>query len=714
MSETEELKKIKKTYGEKFMHLCRKFFPTILEEEGRLYEILTTLFSDNCKCLYEDITLDEMELEFRTLVFDMYRNMNSRTKEVETDKSPYELLDEAGYTLYECKSEEEIQRFKKYYYPGEELCTFRGDRLNECVVFFAVKKDVDSIKREDFKKTKRQDEYGTSVISIQFYRKPPSVVSIKNRYNHKVHNPDATFGNDLEMIAPGLRYSFKELLKERGIILDSSNIQQFELQNYIKAADGKLYKFNSEELGVYSCPGNIIIKNGEACKIGDPEKIILIDGYVIDLKNKTISALKEFETQGEDSFLTAVQNIKSIKVEKDKKKGNGARIITVIHEDEKEPTIIEINGNNQITGLTCSRITHIDNNFLKYSEGLAKISLPNLKSIGDFQGLKLEEVDIPNVETIGDNFLFYNKEIKNLKLPKVKKIGNCFGSYSSIETIEIPLVEEVGTYFLSNADNLKTINADNLRLTGDSFIKDAGGKDIRIVLPRLEEAGDDFCANSEAGVVITPSLRKAGKNFLQNSSTRILSANNLEVLGNWGLTDLGNIQVIYMEKLKMAGERFCANNGNLSEACFPELESVGKCSFTYNPSLGALSLPVINELGEQSINYCDNLVIFNAPELQKIDEKSLECHRLSILGLPKLEGKMPFICYLPTVRKIGYENCIELDKVIRSNCEKKHKQGLIKSMDLSLMDKHSEICSSEIEIVQKELEERKDKEKNKN
>ena len=32
-------------------------------------------------------------------------------------------------------------------------------------------------------------------------------------------------------------------------------------------------------------------------------------------------------------------------------------------------------------------------------------------------------------------------------------------------------------------------------------------------------------------------------------------------------------------------------------------------------------------------------------------------------------------------------------------------------MDLSIMDKHSEICSSEIEIVQKEIEERKYKEK---
>ena len=98
----------------------------------------------------------------------------------------------------------------------------------------------------------------------------------------------------------------------------------------------------------------------------------------------------------------------------------------------------------------------------------------------------------------------------------------------------------------------------------------------------------------------------------------------------------------------------------VARGLFPELESVGKCSFTYNQSLRALSLPVINEIGKQSINYCDCLVIFNAPELKKIDEKSLDCHRLSILGLPKITRQCSYICYLPTVRKIDYENCIRV------------------------------------------------------
>ena len=84
-----------------------------------------------------------------------------------TNKTPYELLDEAGYRLFECKNEQEINSFRKYYEKREELCTFYGGRLNRCIVFFAVRKDVDKIKRKDFKNPKREDEDGTYKVSLR-------------------------------------------------------------------------------------------------------------------------------------------------------------------------------------------------------------------------------------------------------------------------------------------------------------------------------------------------------------------------------------------------------------------------------------------------------------------------------------------------------------------------------------------------------------------
>ena len=241
MSNSKELNRIKKLYGEKFMHFCRSIFPTLLEQEGLLTEVLKSTFATNSRTLYDDIVNNDLEEKFKNYIYGKI-DVEKEMPEIIEEKTPYQLLDENGYNLYECNSKEEIQSFKKYYKSGEELCTFHGDRLNRCVVFFAVKKDAEEIKREDFNKPKREDEYGTSVMSIQFTKSQNSTVSIKNRYNHTVNNPDATYGNNLDKIAPGLTQSFKKLLSERGLTLNSSNIEAFSIPGYVVADDGKYYK----------------------------------------------------------------------------------------------------------------------------------------------------------------------------------------------------------------------------------------------------------------------------------------------------------------------------------------------------------------------------------------------------------------------------------------------------------------------------------------
>lgn len=106
--------------------------------------------------------------------------------------------------------------------------------------FFAVKKDVSNIKREDYKEPKREDKYGTSVISIQFTRDMANMLSIKNRYNHTVSNPDVTFSNNLDNIIPGLTASFENTygLKQK------NNGNSLEIPQYVLASDGKYYKYN--------------------------------------------------------------------------------------------------------------------------------------------------------------------------------------------------------------------------------------------------------------------------------------------------------------------------------------------------------------------------------------------------------------------------------------------------------------------------------------
>ena len=107
--------------------------------------------------MYDDIEKEDKLEEFKNYIYSLI-DVENNMERIE-HRTPKELLNEAGYDFYECKTEEDIQSFKKYYSKGEELCTFRGGRLEKCHVFFAVKKNVDEIRREDFSTPKRQDEY---------------------------------------------------------------------------------------------------------------------------------------------------------------------------------------------------------------------------------------------------------------------------------------------------------------------------------------------------------------------------------------------------------------------------------------------------------------------------------------------------------------------------------------------------------------------------
>ena len=158
----EELKQIKRIYGEEMMHLCRELFPTIFEKEGLLLSILEKNLAAT-HSFASDIKENDLEEEFKNWIYSLIDV--EKDNEVITNKTPFELMDEAGYILYECKSEEDIQSFRKYYANNEVLCTiYNGGRLNRCHVFFAVKKNVDEIKREDFPNPQREDEADNIIV----------------------------------------------------------------------------------------------------------------------------------------------------------------------------------------------------------------------------------------------------------------------------------------------------------------------------------------------------------------------------------------------------------------------------------------------------------------------------------------------------------------------------------------------------------------------
>ena len=549
-----DLKIIKKKYGEGMMHLCRELFPTLLEQEGLLPRLLHDNFKES-RSLVKDIIDNNLEEEFKNYIYNQV-DVENNYEEVGS-KRPEELLKEAGYKLYECHNEEEIQSFRKYYSPGEALCTFNGGRLNRCFVFFAIKENVDEIKRENFPKPERQDEYGTSVISIQFTRDNSHTLSIKNRYNHTVNNPDSTFGNNLDNIIPGLTNSFDKYYGMHQSHLQNS----FEIPGYVRANDGKYYKYNYEINNIYYCENNVIIDNFEV-KEYPHEQYIVLDYFILDLKNKRIQTYWN-DMELEDSFPNTIGTIKDIKIENDKDNKN---ILIKTDNSDEVDVIITLDKNNRIIALKNDKVENIGNSFLSYNNSLTSIELPNATSIGNrflYYNKILTEIQLPNVTSIGNSFLCFNNSLTHIELQNATNIGNDFLlSNKLLTSIELPNVTSVGNRFLFNNVSLTSIALPNVTSVGNLFLH-FNNSLISIELQNATNIGNYFLKyNNSLTSIELPNATSIGDGFLySNRSLTSIELPNAQIIGDFFCDKCKNIDTVNIplipeleEKLKLNGK----------------------------------------------------------------------------------------------------------------------------------------------------------------
>ena len=295
-------------------------------------------------------------------------------------------------------------------------------------------------------------------MGIQFTKSSMSTVSIKNRYNHAVNNPDATYGNDLDRIIPGLTQSFSKLLDKRGLVLNNNKIEKFSIPNWTVASDGKYYKYNVEINGDYYCPGNIVIDGDSIKKIENPEKQILIDYFILDLENKK---LKTYNPRIKDAFSDAFDNIEKIEIRRNKEKG--IREITVEKKDQKEPIIIEIDQNNQIIGYENIQLTNVGNCFLAYNKALMSLKTPNLIKTGNYclvSNNSLTELELSNLIEVGNEFLLTGGKLRKIIVPNLRKVGDFFLTQNmDLTIIDLPQLEEYGNLFLGFNQSLIELNA---------------------------------------------------------------------------------------------------------------------------------------------------------------------------------------------------------------------------------------------------------------
>ncbi len=622
----QDLKIIKKKYGEKMAHFCRDYFATILETEGLLLKLLLDNFEPSHD-LYDDIIDQEKEDKFKNFIYSLV-NVEDNNKE-KVIKTPQELLDEAGYILYECKSEEDIQSFKKYYAPGEELCTFKGGRLERCHVFFAVKKNVSEIKREDYPNPNRQDAYGTSVISIQFTKDKSHTLSIKNRYNHHVNNPDSTFSNNLDNIIYGLTESFGDYYG----LVQQYKTNSFELRGYVKANDGKYYKYNQEIKNVYYCPNNIIIDHFEV-KRYDKEKYLVFDYFILDLVKKEI---RLYDKKIKDTFPSTILNIQKIEVVK--KEEIKEIKITLMNNNE---VIITLNKDNQMVKLDYPDLEQIEDDFLIYNKCLKVLRMANLQKIGNYflnSNARLEELELPNLQEIGYNFLVNNEVLEELNLPKLKKVKSRILSYaSSLKKINCPLLEYVGDDFLNDNSSLEELSLPKLRQVGDYFLSE--NKKIRkLDLPSLEIVGSYFLAhNLNLEKLSLPSLELAGNGFIHhNTLIEEVYLPKLRFIYHSFLFSNKNLRKLSLPNLEMVGSSFLEKNNLITELSLPKLRVVSHYFMLENNSLRKLDLPSLEEVGDYFLANNSNLEYLNMPNVKIKGVEFLPNNpQFTIKGLGKL------------------------------------------------------------------------------
>ena len=585
-----DLKLIKKKYGEEMMHLCRELFPTILEQEGLLSKLLHDNFKES-KSLSKDIIDNGLEEKFKNYIYSMI-DVENGYEEV-ASKRPEELLKEAGYILYECHSEEEIQSFKKYYAEGEELCTFWGGRLNRCFVFFAIKENVDEIKRENFPNPERQDEYGTSVISIQFTKANSHTLSIKNRYNHRVNNPDSTFGNNLDNIIPGLTNSFDKYYG-----MHQSHLQgNFEIPGYVKANDSKYYKYNYEINNIYYCENNIIIDNFEV-KEYPHEQYVVLDYFILDLKNKKIRLYDKYIS---DCFPDTIGEICDIKIEKDKDNKN---ILIKTDASNEIDIVITLDKNNKIVELKNNKLEKIGDYFLRHNKVLTSISLPKVTIIGNevlSRNKSLTSISLPNVITLGWSFLFSNNSLTNISLPNATTIGDKFlFNNRSLTSISLPSATIIGDYFLSDNNSLTSISLPKAKTIGNEFLSDNRSL-TSISLPNVTTIGDNFLIiNNYLTSISLPKAKTIGNAFLfNNKSLTSISLPNVTTIGNEFLAFNNSLTSISLPNVTTVGNSFLDSNNSLTNISLPNVKTIDFYFYSKYKNVENVNIPLLPELEER-------------------------------------------------------------------------------------------------------------------
>ena len=471
---------------------------------------------------------------------------NIEINEMAVHMDPIKLLDKAGYDAYVVHDLAEQNAIEKYFAKGEELCTFHDPhRFEKYYIINAVRKDVDNIRRADFKNPHREDEYGTSVISIQVL-KTGGFISIKNRYNHTVENPDNTLNSNPDNIIPGLADAIKHYFN-----VDFAS-HHVDLPINYTTMNNQILKYNLEVENTYIGP-DFYARDGRVFEINKDYEIIL-DTIIFNTKTKEFKSIAHADGDWQMiNALSAAINGQKVKIQN---AGDDTKMLIA----GNTPIVTFQNG--QILSLNLPNVREIGNYFALDCQKLTSVSMPDLETMGNncFQFNILEHVNMPKLREIGEMSFYRCRNLHEINMPQLQKMGNsCFFDLYKIETVNMPLLHHIGDYCFQNAPALSVLDLPNLQRMGQNCFVTAQLKTIN--LPQLQSVENScFVNDCVATELDLPNLQRIGNVvFYDAPQLRKITAPKLQTMGAFCFHASQDATHVYMPNLR-----------RISQGCFEQ------------------------------------------------------------------------------------------------------------------------------------------------
>ncbi|MBE6458116.1 MAG: hypothetical protein E7011_04925 [Alphaproteobacteria bacterium] len=404
-----------------------------------------------------------------------------RIQEHAVHMDPIALLKRAGYDAYVADTLSKQNAIRQYYAPGEELCTFYDNtRFERYHIINAVRHDVDKIRRSDFPSPSREDEYGTSVLSIQVL-KSGGFISIKNRYNHTVSNPDNTYNSNPDNIIPGLSDAIKHHFN-----VDFSAMHTTLPENYI-LVDGRIFSYICELNNTY-IGSDFYITDGVPTPLNPGHQLMLGGGLMLDMREKSVKNVTGGMSSGD--FITNAISGKSVQLIREPSGGksviaNGEKLFTVRDGLMSSLNIanadsIKLEFMNFTDFVDFGHVKHLDlvycnfNNGFRVNPDAESIKLEHVRSRGSIsvqnvKKLNLKEIDGFQVLNINPNADSLSLEVEKGVLPSstldvsnVRSLSLQGCSWSMIRIDDLKLNPNAVSIFLANLSTDGVVDCRNV------------------------------------------------------------------------------------------------------------------------------------------------------------------------------------------------------------------------------------------------------------